>query len=173
MSLQYRTAALIVALGLILATEARAGSDFKPVSSAACQPMYSKEPVDPALLRFRPEGITNYYNTPKFVICPIPKDAELPWNEGGSSLAVYFRQEKNGASFTNNACSLTVGSKLAGTLKTKTVIAIAQGLPDYGQVLFDSVSGPDALFADPATLVCQIAPLNTLEWILLSEDFAP
>ena len=157
--------------GYAVTTPARAAMDNKPISLMSCQPLYSGTPSDPALLRFRHEGITNNYNVSKYIVCPLPKDAEKLWKQsaGLSHIFIPFKQELGGAPAAGNACILAVGSPASGTMKTS--ILMAEALDEVnGLVVFDNKSTPEAGNTDAATLICLIAAHNTLQELNLREE---
>lgn len=157
--------------GYAVTAPARAALDNKPISLMSCQPMYSGTPSDPGLLRFRHEGITNNYTVSKYIVCPLPKDAEKLWKMSGglSAMNVLFKQESGGASAAGNACILAVGSSASEMMKTSIVMAESMDGVS-GLVLFDKSNTPEAYNTDAATLICLVAPRNTLQELNLREE---
>lgn len=156
-----------MAVGPFSAATVHAAEDFKPISPAVCQPVFTGKPIDPAVLRVLADGVANHSTSAQFVICPVPKDADGGWKQDSVwNLSVKFRKMDNASPPTSgNSCSLVVGTVSAGTFKstTKAVSGVS------GVVVFSHNDGITVSAIEPATLVCLIAPRNVLEFATLVE----
>lgn len=159
-------------------------ADTKQIHSATCQP-HTNNTLDPAFLRYQQDGIVNLHAASKYVICPLPRDAEAGWTSPQGTawtVAVHFSMP-NGwiPRLTSNQCTLSVesGDPLANEVQqpsvTRSAVQDVSGppLPLRATVLFSEADfAPDAYFDGDgkAVLVCRIAPNNTLTHIVLAED---
>lgn len=166
-------------------------SDRKVVDPSVCQPHTISAP-DYGLLKIRADGITNMHATSKYVICPLPKDAQLAWNQPGSrgwSVDVLFRQRWNGwvPRVESNACTLVVAPWpdhhfFAGIVQASRHAVHHTTMPGQSLLLAsvrftqDDLALPPATLPEDyrgyggATLVCRVAPGNTLRSIVLEEQ---
>lgn len=160
--------ASFLTVGAVFTLSAHA-MDSKPVSTAVCQP-YTSTPIDPSKLRVRADGITNDYDTAKFVICPVPKDSSFAWDkEYIRDIVVWFRRLR-GAPITGNQCTLTAGWNQNDPIDSVTLPAVKDtDTNTYGYVWFNQNTGPNAKWDGYAVLVCRIAPGNTMDKIMLLE----
>lgn len=174
-------------LGLALVMSllpATAIADTKQIHPATCQP-HTNNTLDPAFMRYEQDGIVNLHAASKYVICPLPKDAEVGWMspQGAAwTVAVHFSMP-NGwiPRLTSNQCTLFVesGDPLANETQqpaiTRSAVRDVSGppLPLRASILFsDADFAQDAYFDGDgkAVLVCRLAPNNTLTHIVLAED---
>ncbi len=157
--------AVSMALIALAASEPARAIDAKAISPAVCQP-YTSVALDPALLRIRADGIANNYDTYRYVICPLPKDADEAWGTAEGVVQVWFR--KGGAApLSQNQCTMTAGWAHYANLVSMTASATDNGDP-VGAVSFDPTAFPVGN-DNNAVLVCRIAPKHKLETIFFME----
>ena len=161
------TAFFFLAATLLMATGQAKASDIKSVSPVVCQ-VYGK-PLDPSQVQIRPDGIFNISKTIQTLLCPLPKDTEQGWGIFDWEVTAFFAQQGAlSAPLTDNACTLYVGTKRHNTYMGKTK-HVASTPMEGAIVRFDEKDALSVTWAEPATLVCNIAPGNILEWITLTE----
>lgn len=180
---------VLLALAALLPTTGFA-SDRKIVDPSICQPHTISAP-DYSLLKIRADGVTNYHGSSKYVICPLPKDAQVAWGHPGSgnwSVDVLFRQRWNGwvPRVESNACTLLVTPWpdhhfFAGIVQASRHAVHHTTMPGQSLLLASVRFTQDDLALPPAslpedyrgyggaTLVCRVAPGNTLRSIVLEE----
>lgn len=148
--------------------------DYKGISLFTCQPYHPGQALDPTLLQFRHDGISNRDKSYRYVACPLPKDSDKSWthaNQGLEQIHVLFSKEKNEAPPpTNNMCALMVGSPFYGPPTIKALYASYMNGVE-AQLEFDYANAPEALPLDSVTLICMIAPNNKLEFIHFIEKY--
>lgn len=153
------------------------------VNPSVCQP-YTASAPDHALLRMQPAGYVNLHAVSKFVICPVPKDAEHGWMSPGRSdwgVRVHFSMPSGWIPrLTSNQCTLQVmsGDESPGgpvpAAVTRNASQVALPAPPLrAAVQFTQDDFPIDPVLDgsaDAVLVCRIAPGNTLTHIVLDEQ---
>ncbi len=145
-------------------------ADQKEISPAVCQP-YTDTTLNPALLRIREDGITNNYAVAKSVICPLPKDTETNWDPNYDTHIKVTFHRNGGSPLSANKCTLTVGYSANPPVTSTTRSVGVNNLTD-GWLVFSGNDLYNASPESPATLVCNIAPGNTLSFIYMYEEEA-
>lgn len=177
-----RTGMLATISALCLGSQALMAGEIA-INPSVCQP-YTASAPDYELLRMQPTGFTNLHPTSKFVICPLPKDAEHGWmspDRADWSVGVHFSMPSGWIPrLTSNQCTLQVmsGGEWPGGAMPPAVTrkASTQALPTpplRAAIRFTQDDFPPDPVLDGsgnAVLICRIAPNNTLTYIVLDEE---
>lgn len=152
------------------------------INPSICQP-YTASAPDYQLLRMQPAGFANLHPTSKFVICPLPKDAEHGWmspDRSDWSVDIHFRMPSGWIPrLTSNQCTLQVmsGDEWPGGAMppavTRNASQDASPTPPLRAAIRFTQDDfpPDPVFdgSGNAVLICRIAPNNTLTYLVIDE----
>lgn len=162
--------AAVSAVAIFAAGSAAQAGDAKTIAATACEPKVPNTAAQE--IRLMANGVANYADTAKSVVCPLPKDSIADWLTENAFLEAYFT---TGSVSGSVSCTVYMGGAAFGggySTATQASPVLPANTNGFIHIALNDSMGAGDIGSTPGSVLCTLPPKATLGGFYLLEEEA-